>query len=90
MRVRRDTTERAIVQALRQVGAVVIHVLRAAQKGAPDLFVCFRGRWIAIETKARAGKLSPEQQQLVTDGLVHVVRTPEEALRAVGAIGEAV
>jgi Holliday junction resolvase len=87
VKVRRDASERAIVEALRKVGAVVIHVSRSAQRGAPDLFVAWRGSWAALECKSKDGRLSEEQTQLVSQGLVRVVRTPLEALEAIGVVG---
>jgi hypothetical protein len=91
---KRDLSESSIVRTLRSLGAVV--VLHNG-KDEPDLFVLLRGRWHALEVKlpkgARGGashsKLSRGQAifQRVTEaaGLpVIVVRTPEEALAAVG------
>ena len=86
---RTDANNAAIVQALRQVVEHVFEVRVAQPAGCPDLFVWsprFQ-RWVGQELKADKGKLSPEQQRLVDLGAVQVVRTPEQALRAIGALG---
>lgn len=90
----RDRGEAAIVRALRAIGAVV--VLHNG-KDEPDIFCGVRGRWFALEVKQPAGprggtshsRLSPGQRRfrLVVEaaGLpIAVVRSPEEALAAVG------
>lgn len=33
------------------------------RKGVPDLLVCYKGRFVAIEVKSDTGKISPEQRQ---------------------------
>lgn len=73
-----------IVTALRAAGAQV-HYARPL-----DLWVGWNGHWTAMEVKAKRGKLSEAQRQLLFQmsklGLPHaIVRTPEEALRAIGA-----
>jgi hypothetical protein len=95
---RRDEGERQIVSALRQVGAFVWPV---SQKGLPDLLVLFRGEFVLLEVKQPRGprggesadgqSLNPEQQEFfdkvgLQGGKAYVVRTPEEALRAVGVV----
>lgn len=92
----RDRGEAAIVRALRAIGAVVV---QHNGRDEPDLFVGVRGRWHALEVKeplgARGGsshsRLSPGQRRfrLVVEaaGLpIAVVRTPDEALAAVGVV----
>lgn len=90
----RDRAEPAIVRALRSVGAVV--VLHNG-KDEPDLFVGLRGRWLAIEVKEPAGPRGGTSSKRLTPGQlafhrvaeaarlpIAVVRTPQEALEALG------
>jgi hypothetical protein len=79
---RRDRAEGPIVAALRAVGATVIPI---SGKGAPDLFVCFRGQMWGAEVKTGKGKLTPAQQESGAGQLWPVWTTPEQALSAIGA-----
>lgn len=89
---KRDDTEPAIVQALELAGWTVVKV---SDTGFPDLACFRRGVVRFLECKGPDGALTPAQEKtfgriqgaLVT---VHVVRTPEEALMAVGAPVEGV
>lgn len=74
---RRDIAEGPIVEALRGVGAEVWQLSGA---GLPDLLVRFRGILAAGEVKTGKGKLRR------TQGAFPVWRTPDDALKAVGAI----
>jgi Holliday junction resolvase len=74
---RRDGTEAEIVAALRQVGATVFQLSGA---GVPDLLVGFRHRWHVLEVKSKRGKPTVLQSQHP----VPIVRTPEEAFKAIG------
>jgi hypothetical protein len=58
-----------------------------ADRGLPDLLIWSptRGAWIGVELKRTGGRLSPEQAALARRGMIHVARTLEEALLAVGA-----
>ena len=76
---RRDSAERAIVDALRAVGA---EVLLISGKGAPDLLIRFRGNVVGLEVKT--GKGQRTEAQSVTQW--PVVRSVEDGLRAIGAI----
>ena len=94
---RRDKGEKPIVEALRRAGAVVRQLDGA---GLPDLLVGWRGSWLLLEVKAPEGpkggkskngqRLKPKQQlfrvaaKVVADCEVHVVRSPNEALLAIG------
>lgn len=78
---RRDSVESPIVKALRAVGATVIPI---SGKGAPDLFVCFRGQMYGAEVKTGKGKLTSAQQDTGAGRLWPVWRTPDEALKAIG------
>ena len=85
---RRDLAEAPIVQALEAVGALVFRL------DVPcDLLVLFRGRWHTLEVKTPRGKASrtkqDRRQQAQRDFLyltgTPIVKTPQEALQAVGA-----
>lgn len=94
---RRDDVEPQIIAALKQIGA---SVQTLSETGAPDLLVGFRGRTFLLEVKDEHGKnrrggkrtesgLRDSQEDWWrkwrgTDPAV--VTTPEEALRAVGAV----
>lgn len=89
---RRDTAEPAIIEALKAAGATVV-MLSAA--GVADLLVAapnrVTGHWdtYLMEVKSKGGKLTPAQDRFMTDwpaSNLFVVRTAEEALRAIGAI----
>ncbi len=90
---RRDQNERAIVRALEKAGALVFQVSEA---GLPDLLTYFRGRWLPVEIKRerlrrslsdRHGKsLTPSQCATYAVAPFPIVQTPEEALKAIGAL----
>lgn len=75
---RRDAAEPAIVAALEALGA---DVTRLSDAGAPDLLVEFRARLYAFEVKSERGKRTKAQHR----SRWPIVRTPEEALLAIGA-----
>jgi hypothetical protein len=80
---RRDETEPGIVRALEDVHAEVERLDRPC-----DLAIWFRGRIFLMEcdgiTEYR--KRAPDQLALLTRWGIPIVKTPEEALRAIGAI----
>lgn len=83
-----DSTQAAIVDALRKCGAFVQHITQVGN-GAPDLLVGFRRRTFLLEVKGPKTPLDPRQVEWHASwrGLpVDVVRTPLEALQAVGAV----
>lgn len=82
---KRDANEHAIVTALKAVGATIV---RISADGAPDLLVGFRGRNWLLEVKASKGLLRANQAAWATrwSGKVTTVRSPDEALIAIGAI----
>ena len=87
---KRDKAEPDIVAALRAVGAYVAPI---SQPGLPDLFVLFRQRWYALEVKT--GKGRPRSWQIAQQKFLQltqtpIVRTPRDALIAIGAIEGAV
>ena len=87
MRAKRvDSTQAEIVEALRKIGAWVFH-LHEVGKGCPDLLVWNRGRYLLVECKSAGETINKLQAEFIATcpGEVHVVRTPEEAVRA--AIG---
>ena len=89
MRAKRtDANQSAIVAVLREVGATVVD-LSAVGKGCPDLLVGHRGVTYLLEVKARKGRTTPDQDVFYAwwrGGPVHIVRTADEALAAIGAI----
>jgi Holliday junction resolvase len=83
-----DANQEDIVQALRAAGATV-QSLAAIGKGCPDLLVGWQGDLFLIEVKAGKGKPNDKQQEWheAWATTVYVVRTPQEALCAIGAMG---
>ncbi len=91
---RTDANHATIVQALRQVGAVVLDV--HALPGCLDLLVAYRGTLTLIECKdgskpAHARRLTEAEQEtirlLASVGVeAQVVYDVESALRAIGAL----
>jgi hypothetical protein len=79
-----DTSQKAIVDGLRQIGASV-HVTSGVGKGFPDLVVGWRGKTFLLECKKGNDKLNQMQQDwhAVWAGHVAVVRTPEDAQLAI-------
>lgn len=79
--------QRRIVDALRKAGCLVCvtsnRQTTANTPGTPDLFVWRNGRWTALEVKSPDGRLTEKQLALVESGAVAVVRSVEDALRAV-------
>lgn len=84
MRGRRDDNEPEIVQALEQAGC---HV-RAAEREPYDLVVGRAGRTYLLEVKTRTGTLTASQISMRASwgGHYAVVRTPAQALKAVGLV----
>lgn len=86
-----DANQPEIVAALRQVGARV-QCTHTLGQGFPDLVVAYRGRVVLMEEKVGKAVLTPDESAFwcdwsnqAGDALV-VVRSPEEALKAIGAI----
>lgn len=89
-----DANQTQIVSALRSVGASV-ELLSAVGKGCPDLLVGYRNENILMEVKD--GKKPQSERKLTSDqivwhrewkGVVHVVKSIDEALFAIGVIHE--
>ena len=86
-----DLNQPEIVEALRLAGASV-KIITHVGEGTPDLLVGFRRRTFLLEVKSEDGELRESQVKWHRDwkGLpVDVVRTPREALAAIGAIRRA-
>lgn len=92
-------TEEAVLlknvkEMLDLMGALVVREAAATKRGVSDLIVCYRGRFVAIETKDDTGVPSPHQSKFILNvrdagGVADVVTTVEQAfallLRAVEA-----
>lgn len=85
---KRDANEGAIIQALNLAGWVCF---RISDAGFPDLLIVRHGLVRLVEVKAKGGSLTPAQRMLhlkfqAAGLLVHVVRSPEEAVAAVRGV----
>lgn len=90
-----DDNQHEIIATLRQVGAEVLDLSRVG-KGCPDLLVGFRGQNFLLEVKRpkakgqRAGTTTTAQDAFFLRwhgrGQYAIVRSPNEALHAVGAV----
>jgi hypothetical protein len=85
---KRDASEPGIVAALRSVGVSVHHL---SAPNMPDLLCGYQGETHLLEVKSPGARrrLTPGQRDFMASWFgapVAVVTTPEEALRAVGAI----
>lgn len=68
-----------------------IHGSAAMMNGLPDLFGCYRGYPIGLETKVGSNQASPAQRLRITQirkagGVAHVVRSVREAMAVLDAI----
>jgi hypothetical protein len=97
---RRDPGEAPIVAALRAAGCLVKQL---SETDLPDLLVGLRGRFVLVEVKEPAGPKggTSKKGQKLREGQrifamtchalglpVHVAHSPEEALRALGLLGD--
>ena len=82
-----DENQAEIVAALRQAGASVLILSRVGQ-GCADLAAGIRGETFFLEVKTDSGKLTPSEQEFMDGWRGHyaIVRTPDEALKAIGVI----
>ena len=90
VRPRKDKNHADIVKALRGVGATVADT-SAMGGGIPDLLAGYKGVNVWIEVKDGPGSLTPDQLDFIAawrGGQVRVCRTVDEALRAIGALGD--
>lgn len=81
-----DANQQEIINALRAAGASVLPLHRLGG-GAPDLLVGYRGANLLLEVKVERGTMNPRQEAWGTRwaGSMAVVRSPIDALAAVGA-----
>lgn len=79
---RRDPNEKDIVRALRDIGASVKRL------DDIDLLVGWQRRNFLLEVKTERGALKPSQEDMVKSwrGQYEIVRSVDEALRAIGAV----
>ncbi|MDX2140318.1 MAG: hypothetical protein SF123_19685 [Chloroflexota bacterium] len=82
---KRDENEPEIEDALLEVGATVDQL---NGDGTPDLLVGYAGVNYLMEVKSAKGTLTRAQQSWHRNwqGVVHIVRTPEEALAILGFV----
>jgi len=82
-----DNNQAEIIQALRDVYCSVLPMHRLGQ-GAPDIAVGRNGIVYFLEIKSDKGKLTEDEQKFMDEWRGHyaIVRTPEEALRAIGVL----
>ena len=84
-----DANQTAVVSALEAAGASV-QSLAPIGKGCPDILVARGGQMYLLEIKNPKGRdeVNEAQQKwhIAWNAAVYVVRGPEEALRAIGAI----
>jgi hypothetical protein len=86
---RSDSTQSIIIAALKAIGASVKRITSPDESGCWDLLVGFRRRDFKLEVKGPNTPLSPAQVELHATwrgAPTYVVRTPDEALRAIGAV----
>lgn len=83
---RTDGNHTEIMKALRRVSCHVTP-LSSTVPGVPDILVSRAGKWFVLEIKSGNGELSPDQEGFINQARapVQVVRSVDEALRAVGA-----
>lgn len=81
-----DANANEIVSELRKAGCAVVFIQGQFVSGVPDVLVSWNGGMYLLEIKAKGGRLSPAQKTFIAGwrAPVAVVRTPEEALEAVG------
>ncbi len=56
-----------------------------ANKGIPDILCCYNGRFIGIEVKTENGKVSPDQERVISNinnagGLAFVARSVDDVI----------
>jgi len=83
---------RAIIRAIQDQGADATKNTGVyTERGRPDLFACFHGRFVAIEVKTKEGRLTPLQAAQLkrwrsVGARAGVATSPEEALRICGDV----
>lgn len=83
------------MQLVRERGgwAMKIHGGPLTMVGAPDIVACYRGRFLALETKMPTGALHGRQAYVLTriaraGGVVGIPRSVPDALRLLDAIDD--
>ena len=91
---RTDANQQEVIDAMRKCGASV-QDLSAVGKGVPDLLVGLGGKNVLVEVKD--GSKIPSKQKLTKDqeqwhskwkGVIHIVRTVDEAIDLVRQMRE--
>jgi len=82
---RPDANQAEIVSVLRKCGALVL-ITNELGGGVADLFVSAHGKITPLEVKSGDEAITDEQRDWLTAWGGKVVRTPNEALRAVGLL----
>jgi hypothetical protein len=79
-----DSTQAAIVEALRRCGVWVQH-LHTVGQGCPDLLIWNRGKYALMECKSHGEKINKAQAEFIAacPGEIHIVHSADEALKAV-------
>lgn len=80
---KRDANEADIVSALEAAG---VRVWPLSGEGIPDLLCFHRGRFVLLECKTGAGRLTAAQERFFSEtrgSAAYIVKTPKEALDAV-------
>ena len=83
-----DANQPQVVEALRKAG-ISVQSTAAIGKGFPDLVAANGdGKVWLIEVKGLKGKLTADQEQFIENwrGVVHIVRSADDALRLVGVL----
>ena len=88
--MKESTLQRKIISLLREQGAYVFKAVGSPlqQRGTPDLLICWRGRFIALELKRPGEKASLLQEHemeriMLAGGKAEVVTSVEEALQCI-------
>lgn len=80
-----------IIKAIKAKGYLCLktssnYKVKQVTKGIPDLFVSRKGWpagfWLGLEVKLPGGKLKPEQEALLAEGRIKIVREVDDALDA--------
>jgi hypothetical protein len=92
--MRESAVRSAVLRVLRDAGAVVWAQTGAVNSaGRPDLAICYRGRFVAVELKSPRGRTHPRQlvhleEVVKAGGFAAIVRSADdmrEVLRQVDA-----
>lgn len=82
--MRESAFQAKVIKFFRDNGGYVLNVAGGTQipKGTPDLLICYKGRFIALELKTNTGKTSPLQKRKIcdirrADGFARVLRPNE-------------